>query len=232
MQATQWSEIQARYRRFLRTVGQQTLAADEVISPGLQLEQLHVAPWRSDPVAFMGFADADGAAQRNQVALRLNGGNTAAPVLACALVRRVHVSLGESAAAGLFFFRLWVSGSSAITLTASLTQPVKVEPVTGSVGVVPQPVALGVLVIGTGNELAIPADAIEIGRRVGVGATTIPEAEFELDPPVLLASSGVSTTSIRPPSLIGVTADTTDGVNPVRVSACFSGELFQLYPPR
>lgn len=232
MLSTQWSEVQARYRRFLRTVGQQTLGVDEVISPTLALGEIGSAPYRGDPRAFVGFATADGAVapNRNHVQLVLAPGSAAVPNPSCVLVRRMLINAREALpAAAVTAAFVYVAGSAnADAPTVNNIQPILTEPVTGSFGVAPQPVSGGKLSLFTGSLPATPVDASVIGEKMLLGATTLLTAEFWFDPPILLATNGINL------CLIGATVDGFDagGVNPVHMGAGFAGEFFEQYPPR
>lgn len=223
MLPTQWAELQARIRRFFRTVGQQSFNLDEVVSPTGQLVSLDGPPWRSDPIAWYGQIAATGAAAGN-----FNYGSAELNLTAarggCALVTRVYVYARELLATGGPFDAILSVGPQFNNGNGyQLVEPVSFNGFNFSV-----PVRGGLSVTGT-----VPTNHATIARgeiyNFGPSVAVKYGHLFELDPPILLADQPAN--SAQSCVAVGIAANDSGGA-PVDVQACFGGLYFNQYPQR
>jgi hypothetical protein len=226
MLPTQWAELQARIRRYFRTVGQQAFNLDEVISPVGLLQNLDGAPWRSDPVAWYGQVAVTGAAAGNfnywSAELNFPAGGGGAQG-GCALVLQAAVYAREALAAAP------TVGDALLTLGPAfnngngflLCEPAQYNGFAYSV-----PVRGGTSVTGT-----VPTNHTTIARgpiyQLAAGAKY--GHVWTLNPPILLAD--LPQNSAQACIAAGIALNDAGGA-PVDIQASFQGLYFNLYPQR
>lgn len=225
MLINQNSELQARIRRFTRSVSDQSLSQDEILSPVAVLDRLHVAPWRDTPRAFRG-RGIEGAATGTN--LNIVGVSLAATDPGCALIHSVTVGCREVPTVGAAATLQWLLlfGTDALTDTASPLCYL-LEPISRPGGIMAN-VPPRIQSIATRDTITLQGAILAEELYALVSSTGLPLSKtWRLDPPALLtgATDGYA--------WIGGTVNNQGvGPAPVEVSLSVEGEYFPIYPRR
>jgi hypothetical protein len=230
MQPVQYGEIQRRLQRLTRTVGQQMVALEEVVSPTIQLGEVSGIPYRSEPRRFA--VSADLAASANPAVAQAGLISLiAADARGCAIIRRCTVSINiRPDVSQTIFCDLGIVTASISGVGVgqwAVIEPVVANPAGATIA------RIGGLITGG---LANGFNALQRLNRqswcIQTAAAYSELSNFVFDDlGILLVPAGLGAVQ-QVAASVQVTGTSAAGVNNLPISHSWEGEYFLEYPPR